>query len=57
MLATIAIGLPLLAGVARASWKQTGRAGDTLVVPYSGRQQAFFRQCFDSGHQVGKHLA
>lgn len=38
----VARHLPLLAGVARASWKQTGRAGDTLVVPYSGRQQAFF---------------
>lgn len=40
----VARQLPVLAEVARASWKQTGRAGDSLVVPYAGRQQAFFER-------------
>lgn len=40
--AAVARQLPVLDQVARASWKQTGRAGDALVVPYAGRQQAFF---------------
>jgi hypothetical protein len=40
----VARQLPVLAEVARASWKQTGRSGDTMVVPYAGRQQAFFER-------------
>lgn len=40
----VARQLPVLAEVAQASWKQNGREGDSLVVPYAGRQQTFFER-------------
>jgi len=46
--AAVSAELETVARIARASWKQTGREGTDVHLPYSGQQQAFFEELLTS---------